>query len=129
MPNLESLNPLDLNLDFQLLLPEVSLFIIIMYLFAAAVLGGGRDSAGTRLVLKTLPVLAGIQVVMALAGLPSRGLMFWDVYQVDGLSQFFKVLVAVGFFVTVVNARRQPTLEGGQRLSFGTWHDSLKFDL
>jgi len=55
---------------------------------------------------------------MALAGLPVRGVMFWGVYQVDGLSQFFKALVAVGFFVTVVNARRQPTLEEGQRLDY-----------
>ncbi|MDR2725829.1 MAG: NADH-quinone oxidoreductase subunit N [Candidatus Adiutrix sp.] len=118
MLNLESLNPLELNLEFQLLLPEISLFLIILYLFAASVLSGSRAEAGTRLVMKTLPALAGIHLLLALAGLSCRGLMFWEVYQVDTLSQFFKILVAAGFFVTVANALRKPSLEENQRLDY-----------
>ena len=114
---LESLNIQDLNLDFQILWPEISLFLIILYLFAAVALGGNQTGRG--FVLKTLPYLAGLQVLMALAGLSDRGVLLWGVYQVDGLSQFFKVLVAAGFFVIVVNAvRRHPGLEEGQRLDY-----------
>jgi len=113
---LEFLKNQDMNFDLQLLRPELSLFLIILYLFAASVLGGRRN--GSKIVLDILPALAVIHMVMALSGLPVRGVMFWGVYLVDGLSQFFKALVAIGFFVTVVNARRQPTLEEGQRLDY-----------
>ncbi|MCL2028923.1 MAG: NADH-quinone oxidoreductase subunit N [Deltaproteobacteria bacterium] len=117
----------DLNFDLLLLLPESALFLIILYLFAAVVLDRGQGGPVVRLALGALPALAGLQVLMALAGLASRGTMFWNVYQVDCLSQFFKVLVATGYFVTVINARRQPALEEGQRLdyflflSFSAW--------
>jgi NADH-quinone oxidoreductase subunit N len=117
MLNQNSVNPL--NLDLMLILPELALFLIILYLFAAVILAGKQQNdPGTRIVLNALPFLAGIQLLLALGSLSSRGLMFWGVYQVDSLSQFFKVLVSVGFLVTVINARRQPALEEGQRLDY-----------
>ena len=127
MLNSDRLKALDLDFDLLILLPELALFLIILYLFATVILVRDQDGPMAGLVLKGLTVLAGAQVLMALAGLVCRGVMFWGVYQVDGLSQFFKVLVAAGYFVIVVNARRQPTLEEGQRLdyflflSFSAW--------
>ena len=109
---------LDLNFDILILLPELALFLIVVYLFAAIALGAGRCPAATRAVLKPLPVLGAALVLMAVAGLYGHGVMFWGTYQVDSLSQFFKLLVAAGFFVTVLNALRQPTLEEGQRLDY-----------
>jgi proton-translocating NADH-quinone oxidoreductase chain N len=62
-----------------------------------------------------LPWAAGAGVVVSLLCLGHRGSMFHGTYQVDQLSQFFKVAVAAGFFFASLNATRQPTLPQDKR--------------
>ncbi|MDR2826917.1 MAG: NADH-quinone oxidoreductase subunit N [Candidatus Adiutrix intracellularis] len=118
---------MELNFNIFNLLPETALFLIVLYLFGATVLGAVKNSVTTRAVLSYLPILALATVILTAMSLCSRGIMFWGTYQVDGLSQFFKLLITIGFLVTIINARRQPTLEEGQRidyflfLAFSTW--------
>jgi NADH-quinone oxidoreductase subunit N len=57
-----------------------------------------------------LPVMAGLGVVLALMNFNVQGEILSRVYRIDRLSQFFKILVSMGFAVAVLNARRQPTL-------------------
>ncbi|MDL2259919.1 NADH-quinone oxidoreductase subunit N, partial [Deltaproteobacteria bacterium OttesenSCG-928-K17] len=109
---------LDLNFEVMLVLPELAFFLVAMFLFGAIICGVPKDAAKTKGILNLLPVLAVGIVAASIAGFSERGLMFWDAYQIDLLSQFFKVLVAAGYLVTVLNALRQPTLEEGQRLDY-----------
>ena len=116
-----------LNFDILLLLPELAFFLLILFLFGATITGLTKDEAATGRILKLLPLLTGAIVILTLVGLPHRAVMLWGTYQIDALSQFFKLLVAAGFFVAVLNARRQATLGEGQRvdyflfLSFSAW--------
>ena len=57
-----------------------------------------------------LPVMAGLGVVLALLNFNVQGEILSRAYRIDRLSQFFKILVCMGFAVAVLNARRQPTL-------------------
>lgn len=107
-----------LNFDILLLLPELGFFLLVLFLFGATIFKLDQNVATSDLVLKLLPLLSGAVVVMALIGLEARTDMFWGSYKIDLLSQFFKVLVAAGFLVAVLNARRQSTLEEGQRLDY-----------
>lgn len=117
----------ELNFNILQLLPELGFFLLILFLFGTIIFGVQKDRGALKLALKCLPVLSLGIVLMAAAGLASRGVMFWGSYQVDLLSQFFKLLIAVGFFVVVLNARRQVTLGEGERLdyylflSFSAW--------
>ncbi len=118
---------LDLNFNLLLLLPELGFFLLVLFLFGAVIGGVAKNESTVGLVLNLMPVLTGAIVVLALIGLSARTVMFWGSYRIDLLSQFFKLLVAAGFFVAVLNARRQAALEEGQRLdyflflSFSAW--------
>ena len=57
-----------------------------------------------------LPVMAGLGVVLALLNFNVQGEILSRAYRIDRLSQFFKILVCMGFAVAVLNARRQPSL-------------------
>ncbi len=108
----------DLNFDILLLLPELSFFLLVLFLFGATISGVAKEAGAAKMVLGALPLITLVMVAVSAVGLPARGVMFWGSYQIDALSQFFKFLVAAGFFVAIVNARRQPTLEEGQRLDY-----------
>ncbi len=125
------MNNMDLNFQFALILPELGFFLLALFLFASIIFGGGKncskDCKCSQATLNFLPFLALAIVALSAIGLNARGTMFWGSYEVDALSQFFKLLVAIGFFIAVLNARRQSTLEEGQRtdyflfLSFSSW--------
>lgn len=118
---------LDLNFNILALLPELGIFLLTLYILAAIIAGAGKKPGAAKCVLATVPVGALIVTALSVYGLCARQTMFWGSYEVDALSQFFKLLVAAGFFVAVLNARRQATLEEGQRLdyflflSFSAW--------
>jgi proton-translocating NADH-quinone oxidoreductase chain N len=57
-----------------------------------------------------LPVMTGFGIVLALLNFNVQGEVLSHAYRIDRLSQFFKILVSMGFAVAVLNARRQPTL-------------------
>jgi NADH-quinone oxidoreductase subunit N len=65
-----------------------------------------------------LPVMAGLGVVVALFNFGIQGDMLSGAYRIDRLSQFFKVLVALGFAIAVLNARRHPTLDDDKRADY-----------
>ena len=108
----------DLNFDLRLLLPELSFFLLVLFLFGAIICGLNKDRVKSNAVLNFLPIFTAFIVGMTICGLKFKGLMFWGSYHVDALSQYFKLLVAGGFMVAVLNARRQPTLEEGQRIDY-----------
>ncbi|MDR1046096.1 MAG: NADH-quinone oxidoreductase subunit N [Candidatus Adiutrix sp.] len=108
----------NLNFDLLLLLPELGFFLLVLFLFAATVTGLARNPSAGKLVLEALPVIALLIALVSLGSMSAREVMFWGSYRLDALSQFFKLLVAAGFFVAVLNARRQSSLEEGQRLDY-----------
>jgi NADH-quinone oxidoreductase subunit N len=104
-----------------LFLPELYQLLIVGLLFiqalgtpSTAAKGAGVD----RPSVSWVPFLAFLGVILAAASLCRQGLpealgenghgvlMFWGAYKVDGLSQFFKLAIAVGFFITTLNAAK-----------------------
>lgn len=99
--------------DMTSLLPELAFFALTALLFVQA-LGIGAQVP----VRRWLPVGALACAVVAAASLGASATLFHESYKVDALSQFFKLVVAGGFLVTVINATRQPTLEEGKRSDY-----------
>lgn len=95
-----------MNFNFSLIVPELYFFFLVVVLMI--------QSCGDRTwkpdVEKWLPFGAGLGLFVAIAHYGVHGTMLYDVYKVDMMSQFFKIAIAFGFFVTVLNASRQPTL-------------------
>jgi NADH-quinone oxidoreductase subunit N len=84
------------------LLPELWLLAIICALFVASVSGRKRS------VLLWLPWAASLGVVIAGLSLGVRGEILFGVYRLDGLSQFFKLAIALGFaIVTGIAAEKR----------------------
>ncbi|UQZ91154.1 NADH-quinone oxidoreductase subunit N [Deltaproteobacteria bacterium Smac51] len=116
-----------MNFDICSFLPELSLFILVLFLFAAIIFGANKNPKASNGILNLLPILTLAIVAVSAVSLTADSTMFWGSYKVDTLSQFFKLLVAAGFCVAVINARKQTTLEEGQRLdyflflSFSAW--------
>jgi NADH-quinone oxidoreductase subunit N len=99
------------NFNPALIVPELFQFLLILALFLQSLSNGVQ---GPR-VEKWLPWLAALGVVAAIASFSANGMMFHDVYKVDRLSQFFKLVIAVCFLVTTLNASHQPTLAEDRR--------------
>lgn len=96
-----------MNVNPYLFMPELFTFLIIALLFVQAVGSEKmRDKVGIW-----LPAASAVGVLVALLSVGQEGLVFNGAYQIDPLSQFFKVAIAIGFCVTVLNATRQPTLD------------------
>jgi proton-translocating NADH-quinone oxidoreductase chain N len=90
-----------------LFLPELAMLALILLLFGVILAKPlGKPS------LAFLPWVAAGVAVIAASSLGFRGTLFWDAYRVDGLSQFFKLSIAVGYLVAVLNALGQPRLAG-----------------
>jgi NADH-quinone oxidoreductase subunit N len=75
------------------LLPELWLLVIVCALFVACL--GGRK----RSVMSWLPGAAVLGVVIATLSLGARGEVLFGSYRLDALSQFFKLMIALGFAV------------------------------
>jgi NADH-quinone oxidoreductase subunit N len=90
----------------MLCLPELYQLALALVLFVMLLIRPNR-----RLSMAWLPVAAAVNIALAAFSLPLDGLLLYKTYQIDALSQFFKLAVAVGFFIAVLNAVRQPTLE------------------
>jgi len=93
--------------NLRLIAPELFQLLMVLSLFAQSVAHGG----GTAPLRRWLPWAAGLGVLISLASLSQNGWMFGQTYQVDRLSQFFKMTVSLGFFLTVINGIGQPLLE------------------
>lgn len=103
-----------MNFHLTALVPELFFFALVLVLMIQSL--GDRNWQPP--VEKWLPFGAGLAFFVAITGFGLHGTMFWDVYKVDLMSQFFKIVIAFGFYVTVLNASRQPTLEEGKRADY-----------
>lgn len=103
-------------MDFrpELVISESFQFLVVAALFLQSLL---YKVVSIRM-RSWLPWVAGIGVAVNLFCLNTQGTMFYGSYQVDQLSQYFKVIVAVGFFFTSLNATRQPTLPHEKRYDY-----------
>ncbi len=75
-------------------MPEMALMLTVMVLFFMT-LGKFRTST----VQATSLILAAVTLVVTFASLGTKGSMFYDVYQIDALSQLFKVVIVFGLFL------------------------------
>jgi proton-translocating NADH-quinone oxidoreductase chain N len=91
----------------ELVIPELYQLLLIAALFIQSIAGGSRIPRAVR----WLPWLAGVGVVISLMSLHLSGVLFSGSYQVDRVSQFFKMTVSLGFAISVLNAVRQSTLD------------------
>lgn len=99
--------------QIELFIPELYLLALIAGLFALTV--GPKSWSG---LLNFLPLAAGVGILVAAFALPAQGLMFSGAYQVDALSQFFKLAIALGLAVTCLNAMRQTAVSEEKRADY-----------
>ena len=100
--------------EVQAIVPELYLLALIIVLFIQSL--GSREWQPQ--VEKWLPIAAGLGVLVAAASIGVRGLFFFETYRVDALSQFFKLAIAGGFLITVINAGHQTSLEEGKKTDY-----------
>lgn len=103
-----------MNLNPALILPELFQLLLILVLFAQSLSNGAKGIKAE----KWVPLGAVLGLIVAAYSFGARGLLFYDVFKLDGLSQFFKIVIAAGFLVTVLNASRQPTLDDDKRCDY-----------
>lgn len=101
-------------LRFDLILSEGYQVLLVALLFIQSL--DARLQKPT--VAKWLPAMAGLGVCLALYTFNASGVIFSGTYRLDKLSQFFKVLIAMGFALAVLNASRQPTLDEEKRADY-----------
>lgn len=106
-----------------LIVPEIYQLLLVVALFCQS-LGDGTEPAPAE---RWLPFFAGFGVFVNIVSFGQSGMLFADAYKIDALSQFFKLAIAAGFYVAVLNAARQPSLEERKRpdyfmfLAFSAW--------
>jgi NADH-quinone oxidoreductase subunit N len=93
------------------IVPELYQLLLIVALFFQS-LGDGSETPPAE---RWLPFFAGFGVFVNIVSWNANGLMFAGAYKVDALSQFFKLAISAGFYVAVLNAARQPSLEERKR--------------
>ncbi len=104
-----------MNLNLVAIAPELYMLLLITALFIWSL--GSRD--WEPVVEKWIPYFAGLGVLVTVPAFWTEPqLMFYGVFKVDALSQFMKVIISFGFFICVLNATRQPTLEEGKRADY-----------
>ena len=104
-----------MEFNANLLLPEIFQLVIVLALFLHSVT---KSPTSGRNFSPLLPLAACAGLAAAGYSLGAGGLLFWGSYKIDGLSQFFKFAVALGFAVAVLNAASQPTLEPAKRADY-----------
>jgi NADH-quinone oxidoreductase subunit N len=108
----------ELNFSFSYLWPETIFFVLVLYLFALTIFEKKVPAfarAGALVPAPVLGLLAGAASAMTLDMDQS---MFFGSYKADGLSQFFKLLISLGFAVAALNSIKQPTLDKDKRVEY-----------
>nr|WP_209280131.1 NADH-quinone oxidoreductase subunit N [Desulfobaculum xiamenense] len=88
-------------------LPELYQIVLLVVLFALSI----SRHPTLRNDASWVPWGAAVGIAVSLASMGAEGMLFHGAYRVDMMSQFFKLAVAVGFFIGTLNATRQVTLE------------------
>lgn len=83
-------------MEWGIFIPELSMLAAVAVFLVLACLtpDPGRDYTAAV-------ILAGLVLALTLSGASMKGALFNNAYQVDFFSQFFKILIAVGFFLVV----------------------------
>lgn len=91
----------------DLFLPELYQIVVVLVLFF--------QSISRSKVLANdgfwVPFAGALGIVVAGASLPVEGMLFHGAYKIDMLSQFFKLAIAIGFFIATLNALKNPTVK------------------
>ncbi len=101
--------------DLLRMAPECAQFIVILLLFTQSACD---HKCALPSAASWLPLAALLVCLTSVASLFSSGVMFMGTYTVDGLSQFFKLAVAAGFLVVVLNAGRQAGITPDKRTDY-----------
>jgi len=91
----------------NLFLPELFQILLVLVLFFQSI----SRSQTLRNDAFWVPLAAAIGIGVSVFSLTAEGMLFHDAYKIDMLSQFFKLAIAVGFFIATLNARQQSTLD------------------
>jgi NADH-quinone oxidoreductase subunit N len=102
----------------NIFLPELFQLAIVLALFLQSVTPSRKSTVKSAPFTGWLPLAACAGLVAAGFSLGAQGTIFGAAYKVDGLSQFFKFAVALGFAIAVLNAASQPTLEPEKRADY-----------
>lgn len=101
-----------INFSPSLLIPELYMSFMLVALFAQSLSARWREHTGWL----ALAGLGGIAATLLTFG--HTGSMFYDSYQVDRLSQFFKIAVFLGLAICALNARRIDSLGATNRADY-----------
>ncbi|MDR2421744.1 MAG: NADH-quinone oxidoreductase subunit N [Deltaproteobacteria bacterium] len=109
----------DLNFQWAYLWPETIFLGAVLLLFLATVVQGQGERVA-KLLTRVVPVVAALAAALlaaaTMADEPKS--LFFDAYRVDGLSQFFKLVVAGGYLVATLNAWAPSTLAPPKRADY-----------
>jgi len=89
---------------------ELYQFVLICAIYAVSVL----DKKSNQWI--AWAALAGVGV--AALSLANNGLFLYDAYKIDALSQFFKLVIAVGFFIVALNGKVLSTVDADKRVDY-----------
>ena len=89
---------------FTLILPELFQTFIVIVLFTLAI-------SKLNKCFSWFPILTGVGVLVSAASLFNSGTLFYGTYQVDLLSQIFKLTIATGFFIFSFLGVKNKTVE------------------
>ncbi len=90
--------------------PELYQFVLICAIFAVSLF----NKTSNRWI--TWASLAGVGI--AALSLASNGLFLYDAYKIDALSQFFKLVISVGFFIVALNGKTLSTVDEDKRVDY-----------
>ncbi|MDR1608938.1 MAG: NADH-quinone oxidoreductase subunit N [Deltaproteobacteria bacterium] len=94
-----------LNFQWAYLWPETIFFGAVVLLFMASVIQK-RDPGLAKFLSRFAPIVGSLAAAgfAALTMTKAPQSLFFDAYRVDGLSQFFKLLISGGYLVACLNA-------------------------
>ncbi|MDR2302489.1 MAG: NADH-quinone oxidoreductase subunit N [Deltaproteobacteria bacterium] len=105
-----------MNLNLGHLGPELVFLALVVILFGAALIKNPKIVAA---ILALCPLAAIVSALWACASTPNLvgnpSVQFFGAYQVDGLSQFFKILISLGYLVAWFNSLKLPTVKPDQK--------------
>lgn len=83
-------------METMLFLPELILILLVLVCFFASL---GKPQ--TSFLLTTVMILSALAAGAAAMSLSATGLLFYDAYRIDTLSQLFKVIICIGLILVV----------------------------
>ncbi|MDR1080274.1 MAG: NADH-quinone oxidoreductase subunit N [Deltaproteobacteria bacterium] len=108
----------ELNFSISYVWPEALFSVLVLTLSAPALREKRIPAMAGNASMAVCPILGLLAAASACCTFHTETYTFFGSYRVDGLSQFFKILIGVGFAFAAVNAMRQPTLRTEKRVDY-----------